>query len=260
MPSFPKRQLNAADILTQSVFTANGQIEAFDVTEFNTIAIQIAVAGTLTYVPEVSLDGTVWVPAMGFLVSSGSQATTLANAALGSIYRYNVAGVRRFRLRCSAFTSTGTVSVFRAALPAEGVDAATALPVGTNLIGDVGIGVRATAGGLSTLGRLASSAATTNATLVRNSACRLYKIRGFNASAATKFMKLYNKATAPTVGTDTPVATLGLKAGEPFDIDFVPTGLSFATGLGYALTGAAADNDTTALAAGDIVGLNVWYV
>jgi hypothetical protein len=36
-------------------------------------------------------------------------------------------------------------------------------------------------------------------------------------------------------------------------------GLYLNLGIGYAITGAAADNDTTAVAAGDIVGLNVIY-
>ena len=36
-------------------------------------------------------------------------------------------------------------------------------------------------------------------------------------------------------------------------------GLYFATGIAYALTGAGADNDTTALTAADILGLNVVF-
>lgn len=83
----------------------------------------------------------------------------------------------------------------------------------------------------------------------------------FNTSAATKYLKLYNKATAPTVGTDTPIMTLpiapstGLLLAAAFD-NF---GLWFSTGIGYAITGAAADADATALTAGDVI-LNLIYV
>ena len=36
-------------------------------------------------------------------------------------------------------------------------------------------------------------------------------------------------------------------------------GLYVATGIAYALTGLAADADTTALVAGDVVGVNITY-
>jgi hypothetical protein len=107
--------------------------------------------------------------------------------------------------------------------------------------------------------RLLSSAATTNATSVKASAGDLYKITGFNTAAATKrYLKLYNKASAPTVGTDTPVMTISLAAASPFDFSFAG-GHYFSTGIAYAITGAAADADTTAIVAGDIECLNLTY-
>jgi hypothetical protein len=114
-------------------------------------------------------------------------------------------------------------------------------------------------GYITTIARLLSAAATTNSTLVKGSAGRVFKIRGYNAKAAVAYLKLYNKATAPTVGTDTPVVTIPLKASDMFDIDFAGLGLGFATGIGFGLTGAVADADTTALVAADVVGLNVFY-
>lgn len=106
--------------------------------------------------------------------------------------------------------------------------------------------------------RLLSAAATTNATSVKTSMGDLFRVRGHNASASARYLKLYNKATAPTVGTDTPVATYYLPPSSPFDIAF-DTPLYFSTGLGFALTGAAVDSDTTAIAAGDILCLNIHY-
>ena len=49
-------------------------------------------------------------------------------------------------------------------------------------------------------------------------------------------------------------------AGQGFDIDFEDFGLNFSTGIAYAITGAAADADTTALVAADVVGLSVVYI
>lgn len=104
--------------------------------------------------------------------------------------------------------------------------------------------------------RLLSAAASTNATLVKDGRTALKGIQGYNAAAAARYLKLYNKTSAPTVGTDTPVKTIYLPANTAFVLDF-PHGYDFSLGLGFAITGAAADNDTTACAAGDILCLNV---
>ena len=81
---------------------------------------------------------------------------------------------------------------------------------------------------------------------------------GYNANVAVRYLKFYNKATAPTVGTDTPVLTIALAPSAAFNITF-PMGRYFATGIGYGLSTGSADNDTGALTAADIVGLNVNY-
>ena len=107
--------------------------------------------------------------------------------------------------------------------------------------------------------RLVSAAgASQDATLVKNGAATLYGIKGYNASASIRYLKLYNKASAPTVGTDTPRLTLALPPAAAFAFDW-PQGLAFATGLGFGLVTAAADNSTASVTAGDVVGLNIEY-
>lgn len=113
------------------------------------------------------------------------------------------------------------------------------------------------AGVSSTASRIPSSANTTNATAAKASAGKLYSVNGYNSTATVTYLKFYDKATAPTVGTDTPVLTLALPASAVFSYDL--GGLAFATGIGYGLTTVAADNGTTAPAAGAILGLNVVY-
>lgn len=134
------------------------------------------------------------------------------------------------------------------------------VPSSTDLsgVGRVRMDAKTDANGLS-IARLISAAGTTNATVVKASAGRMYKIRGYNAAAAVRYIKLYDKATAPTVGTDTPVATITLKASDAFDIDLMPYGQSFTAGISYATTTGSADADTAALTAADIVGMCVWY-
>lgn len=107
--------------------------------------------------------------------------------------------------------------------------------------------------------RLLSAAATVNSTLVKNTPGNVKRIMGRNNAAALRFLKLYDKATAPTVGTDGPVMTIALPAGNNFDISFPDPGYAFALGIGYGLTVNIADNDVTALTAADILALNVVY-
>lgn len=111
----------------------------------------------------------------------------------------------------------------------------------------------------STTARLVSSAATTNSTLIKASACTIFTIDAINTTASVKFLKIYNKATAPTIGTDTPVLTIAIPANSVNFVRSFPGGIRLATGCGYGETGAVADNDTTAVAAGDIVALNFTY-
>jgi len=109
----------------------------------------------------------------------------------------------------------------------------------------------------TTASRIPSSAATVNATSAKATAGSLFGVNGYNSSATVTYLKFYNKATAPTVGTDVPVLTLAIPASAVFAYAF--SGFAFATGIGYGLTTDAADAGTTAVAAGAILGLNVVY-
>ncbi|WP_159585932.1 hypothetical protein [Chelativorans xinjiangense] len=107
--------------------------------------------------------------------------------------------------------------------------------------------------------RLVSAAASTNATSAKAAPAEMYSIIGYNAAAALRYLKLYDKASAPTVGTDTPFMTIPLPASTAFALDF-PVPVYFKTGLAFALTTGVADADTGALTAADVVGLNIAYV
>lgn len=106
--------------------------------------------------------------------------------------------------------------------------------------------------------RIPSSAASTNATVAKASAGDIFALVGYNANAAARYLKIYNKATAPVVGTDTPFLTIPLPPSAAFAIDF-HLGLYCSAGISYALTTGAADADTGAVGAADILGLNIAY-
>lgn len=101
------------------------------------------------------------------------------------------------------------------------------------------------------------SAASTNATLIKGSAGRVYGYQLANTTAAWKFVRLYNKATAPVPGTDTPVMVIAVPPNGTTEVEMtVPA--SFATGIGYSITGASPDLDATAVAVGDVIGTILW--
>lgn len=101
------------------------------------------------------------------------------------------------------------------------------------------------------------SAASTNATSTKVSAGTLYGFTAINTTATVYYLKFYNKASAPTVGTDTPVLTYPVPAstsGAGLHISY-PVGVAFGTGIAWALTGAAADADTTSAATGVTISM-----
>lgn len=110
----------------------------------------------------------------------------------------------------------------------------------------------------TTTSRIISAAASTNATSAKASSGRVFAVQGYNASTAARYLKFYNKASAPTVGTDTPVKTIYLPPLTAFALDW-PRGYTFSTGIAYALTTGGADADTGALTAADVLGINVDY-
>lgn len=116
---------------------------------------------------------------------------------------------------------------------------------------DMVIAARPTAGGATQFRRL--STADTNAAVVKATAGRVYGYSIANTSASAKFVKLYNKATAPVIGTDVPLRTIMIPAGG-IAAYHVGHGLAgFSAGIAIAATGAVADADATALAVNDLV-------
>jgi len=102
-----------------------------------------------------------------------------------------------------------------------------------------------------------NSAATTNAALVLTGTSGLHAFYATNTGAAAAFVKLYNKATAPVLASDVPAMIIPVPAavgGVP-GVATLPIGFNgfrFSLGLGIAITGGVADNDTTAVAAGQV--------
>lgn len=103
------------------------------------------------------------------------------------------------------------------------------------------------------------SLATTNATLLKGGPCRLQYIYCTNTNAAVRYLKFFNKATAPVVGTDVPVILLAIPLTGSIVPIVLPMGFGFDIGLGFCMTTGVADTDVAAVGAGDLI-LNYAFI
>ncbi len=87
---------------------------------------------------------------------------------------------------------------------------------------------------------------------------RVYSLDAVNTTGAIKYVRLYDKVTAPIVGTDVSKRVIAIPATSSVHLTW-DAGDNYASGLGIGISGAAAYNDATAVAAHD-VQLTVNYV
>lgn len=197
-------------------------------------AVTQPVSGTVTADTEL--------PAAAALADGASNPTTPTAGAAGLLFN----GTTWDRVRGD---TTNGLDVDVTRLPA--------LVAGSALVGRVNVDPQ-TANGLTP--SVTISANSTNATSVKGSAGQVYWIYCSNTNAAVRYLKLYNKASAPTVGTDTPVlvfAIPGNTAAAGFSTS-TDMGLAFGTGIAFALTTGVANSDTGAVAQNEIV-VNLGY-
>jgi len=104
------------------------------------------------------------------------------------------------------------------------------------------------------------SLASTNANSIKVSGGNLYSVLAIGLTSTVRYLKFYNKASAPTVGTDVPVFTIPVPAntqGAGVALGFT-IGVNFSAGIALAITSGSADSDTGAVGAGDVI-LNLTY-
>lgn len=187
--------------------------------------------------------------------------TATGNLSAQPIYGWemSVNALRRVRVRCTARTS-GTqswrfVQGTYATEPIPAAQVSATQPVSGTVTATV------TAGTVNPVvpatPYFVNSAASTNGALIITGTSGLQAFYATNEGASAAYVKLYNKATAPTVGTDTPemIITVPAAQGGVPGVATPPIGFSgfrFALGLGIAITRNAATSDTTAVGANEV--------
>lgn len=107
------------------------------------------------------------------------------------------------------------------------------------------------------------TAATANATVVKASAGTLYAVQLANFDTSNPLcLHLYDVASAPTAGAGTIKKCLVVPAAASASLpsvlvhSFGPTGLAFGTGISFTTTTGAADANSAAVAAGNVIDLD----
>lgn len=256
----------------------------------NTVAVYLSSLGTGGTIQfEGTVDNSNWFSVQGIPFTGG---TPVSSTSAAGQWQFNVAGLQNFRCRASALTS-GTIS---GTMRVSAVEAITTLGPSSSAIGSVTqggsnwsmnlaqvgasnialgqaakassfpvtmasdqpninvVGVPATSGGCSIYRNINLGTTGVN---IKGSGGQLYAFYFANAASSVRFVKFYNKATAPTVGTDTPVLTFQLPANSGGVLP-IPPGAAFSSGIGIGGTNLVADSDTTAPSTNDIV-VNVFY-
>ena len=242
--------------------TANGQTlftldnaAALDGNGYDWVTVQSTGTFVATIIFEVSNDGTNWLAISNLYDLTSKTAAASTITVTGKMYFIPL--ITRFiRARSTAYTS-GTASLkviggYGPSIYNIPTDTQAVSGTVTATVASTALAPSSTVGGFTTFSHIVS-AATTNATSVKATAGTLGKMILTNTSASMKFVKIYNKASAPTVGTDTPVMTIGVPATSVINALDNAAGLRLTTGIAFAITGGVANNDTTAVALNDVV-------
>lgn len=106
------------------------------------------------------------------------------------------------------------------------------------------------------------SAATDNATSVKASAAKLGYVVAANVNAAVRYLHIYDKASAPTLGTDVPKLTVPLTGGATgpvVTVNLGPLGVEFVLGLAFAITTTTGATPASGAVAANEISVSLGY-
>lgn len=237
-----------------------GDQVAVDVSDASMVRFHVKNTGSVTYAAgayafEGSIDSTNGIDGTWFVLqaarsnsnsidSTGAPSMSIsAGGYLTNAWTVNVNGVLWFRIKCTTAATAGSIltwTVIPSAFVSDSVPS----------ISTHGVTNTPTAGSAYS----ATTAASTNAAVIKASAGNLFELSIINTTAATIYVKLFNTATAPTLGSSTVWAQYAVAAGASQTIEFGAIGKRFSSGISIATTANAALADTTAVAAGAFIG------
>lgn len=264
-------QLARAQALTQvgyfrqdGILPINMVLLTVDCTKYASLSVQFSTGATGVAQPQWSNDGSTWVSMQHWDTSQaltgtfGASQTGLRIVNVSARY-YRIIATTAYTSGVTFFMVYGSQQLMAPPNATQAVSGTVtanigtgSIAAGTNAIGDVGVQYRGSATGAAIMFKF-TAAATTNGASVKASAGRVIGYMLYNTTASVKFFRFYNKASAPTVGTDSPYFVVAVPPNSTAATD-LEGGIAFTTGIAIACTGAVADLDTTVTAANDVIG------
>lgn len=246
--------------------TTSGDTVFVDVSEASTVVLGFKNTGSVTMAAgtiafECSMNSTNgtdgdWISCIGVRSNANTNegshgpTTLTAGSFQANTWKFNVQGMKYFRARCSVSLTTNAIaSVILAPVmaPSEPLPATF-----THAVTQSGTWTVTNTSTTATAYSV-TLAAGTNTANIKNAAGHLFELSASNLSGSTIYVKLYNKASAPTLASDVPIMTIPVAANSFQEINFGAIGKRFSTGISIAVTGAAGATDTTVITAGSYV-------
>lgn len=245
---------------TVGTAVAGGTVEADTSRASNVLVFLSGTFSAYSVIFEGSIDnGVNW-----FTVQAVRTSSNVIETAPGSLtnpmsyaWEASVNALTNFRVRCTARTSgTAVVRIVLGSYATEPIPAiqSASMSISSGTITTVSSSIPVTPTDYAL-----ACAATTNATNIKTSAGRLWTFHVSNVHSATIYVKIYRKASAPTVGTDLPTLIVPCSAYQRTSLDCGATGEQFTTGIAIATTLSATDNATDALPAAGLVKIKASY-
>lgn len=222
------------------------------VTNAGTFAVQAAQSGTWTVQPGNTANTTAWlVTGTGGTFPATQSGTWNIGTVTTLTTCSTVTSLTQFNGNAIA-TNTGNASsgTLRVVLATDQPALTTPMPHSP---------AASTTGGATPYKYIIAAGTNQDSQSVKASAGTLYSIAAFSVVASVRYLKLYDKNSAPT-SADTPIhvfAIPGNTAGAGL-VESIPTGLAFSNGIAFRVTTGIADNDANAASANDGV-INLGY-
>ncbi len=226
------------------VIAINTDLLVIDMSQAKAASIQLTSLGTTGNVTFYATNDLTQVgtPCAAIPVGGGAFVTSTNAAGMWDIPKQG----KFLRVRLTTATTAGTTTIFAISTQYMPPTLATLNQGGTwtmqpgntpNSTAWLFTPVPSSAQGAGTPHRLAfvTNITTGAPTSVKTSGGTINSGRVANNSGVGVWAHFYNKASAPTMGTDTPIVSLYVKAGDTFAIDSGAFGDRFSTGIAYAI-------------------------
>jgi len=245
---------------TSSVTNGTVVIGPLNCSSYRTLILQITSYSSGSYNVQISNDNSTWTQIAGQQTTqygSGMYWSTAGYGA-GTSFFYPTYGANYIKVVVNT-TLSGSTNALCCALSQQPLTITSVSPFnGPNALSVAAVPTASVINGFSSYHSLVC-AATTNATLVKNSQGQIGSLILTNNSASWAYFKLCNTSTAPTPGTTTAVINIGVAPNSTLDCSTSFAGLRLSTGISYYVSAGTSLTDNTSLPAAGTFLVNMTY-